>query len=352
MRRLAYVDNLRVVLTVLVILHHMALTYGTIHAWYVFEPAKDPSGVALDVLVMFDQAFFMGFFFLISGFFTPGSYDRKGGGAFMRDRLVRLGVPLIVFLLLLRPLAMIGVYQDFDMPYWMFYIGSWDPGPMWFVEVLLVFAAVYAVIRRYGRIPRSGPEQAPGAAPIAAYTLALAAVTFAWRLVVPIGLYVPVLGLPTPSHLPQYASMFAIGVLAHRRGWFATLSRRAGRLGFAAAGLGTLVLLPVRFMSGGAVADLAQATWEAVFAVGVIIGLLVLFRERFNAQGARGRFLSEHAYTVYIIHPVVLVGLAYAFAWLHVAAIVTFAVVSALALPLCWGLASLTRSLPGAKRIL
>ncbi|MFE3451907.1 DUF1435 family protein [Nonomuraea sp. NPDC059194] len=352
MRRLAYVDNLRVLLTVLVILHHVALTYGNIPAWYVFEQAEDPSGLALDVLVMFDQAFFMGFFFLISGLFTPASYDRKGGGAFLRDRLVRLGIPLLAFLLLLRPLAMVGVRQDFDLPYWMFYLGSWDAGPMWFVEVLLVFATVYAVIRRYGRIPRQGPEQAPGAAAIAAYTLALAVVTFAWRLVVPVGLYVPVLGLPTPSHLPQYASMFALGVLAHRRGWFATLSRRAGRLGFAAASAGTLVLLPVRFMTGGALADLAQAAWEAVFAVGMIIGLLVLFRERFNTQGARGRFLSEQAYTVYIIHPVVLVALTYAFAWLHTAAVVTFAVVSALALPLCWGIAYLVRSLPGAKRIL
>ncbi|MET9340112.1 acyltransferase family protein [Nonomuraea sp. NPDC003804] len=352
MRRLAYVDNLRVVLTVLVILHHVALTYGNIPAWYHFEQAHDPSGWALDILVMFDQAFFMGFFFLISGFFTPGSYDRKGGGAFMRDRLLRLGIPLIVFLLLLRPLAMVGVYQDFDMPYWMFYIGSWDPGPMWFVEVLLVFAAVYAAVRRYGRIPRSGPEQAPGAAAIVACTVALAVVTFAWRLVVPVGLYVPVLGLPTPSHLPQYAGMFTLGVLAHRRGWFATLSRRAGRLGFAAAGLGTTVLLPLRFMSGGAVADLAQAAWEAVFAAGVVIGLLVLFRERFNAQRARGRFLSEQAYTVYIIHPVVLVGLAYAFSWLQAAAIVKFAVVSVLALPLCWALAFLVRALPGARRIL
>ncbi|MEU4704377.1 acyltransferase, partial [Nonomuraea dietziae] len=91
---------------------------------------------------------------------------------------------------------------------------------------------------------------------------------------------------------------------------------------------------------------------EAVFAVGITIGLLVTFRERFNRQGPRGRFLSEQAYTVYFIHPVVLVGLSYAFSGLHAAAIVKFAVVAALALPLCWGLAYLVRSLPGAKRVL
>lgn len=51
-----------------------------------------------------------GFFFLISGFFTPASFDRKGGRAFVRDRLLRLGVPLLVFLLLLRPLVTLPQY--------------------------------------------------------------------------------------------------------------------------------------------------------------------------------------------------------------------------------------------------
>ncbi|MEU4324763.1 acyltransferase family protein, partial [Nonomuraea dietziae] len=231
MKRLAYVDNLRVTLTVLVVLHHVAVTYGNIPVWYYVEPAQDPSGLALDVLVMFDQAFFMGLFFLLSGFFTPGSHDRKGGRPFLRDRLVRLGIPLLVFLLLLRPLVTFGIYREMDLPYWQFYLASWDPGPMWFVEVLLVLVAVYALVRRHGRTPRPVPQGAPGFAAIAGYTLALAASTFLWRLVVPTGLYVPVLGLPTPSHLPQYVSMFVLGVLAFRHGWFDALSRRAGRLG-------------------------------------------------------------------------------------------------------------------------
>ncbi|MFB4273171.1 hypothetical protein [Nonomuraea sp. GTA35] len=51
-----------------------------------------------------------------------------------------------------------------------------------------------------------------------------------------------------------------------------------------------------------------MALRESVFAVSMIIGLTVTFRERHNAQGPRGRFLAEHAFTVYVIHPVVLVA--------------------------------------------
>ncbi|WP_433249149.1 acyltransferase family protein [Streptosporangium sp. CA-135522] len=351
--RLFGVDNLRVTLTVLVIAHHVAVTYGNIPLWFYTEPAQDGSGVILDVLVTFNQSFFMGFFFLISGFFTPGSYDRKGGRGFVRDRLVRLGIPLLAFLLLLRPLVTLGIYveEEHDLPYWMFYIGSWDPGPMWFVEVLLVFTVFYAFWRRwYGRA--EARVTVPQARSIVLFALGLSVATFLWRIPVPVGSYIPVLGLPSPHFLPQYVSMFVVGLVASRRGWYESLSPRAGRIGLAVAGTVTAVLMPLSWMTAGPLRTALEAAWESTFAVSLIVGLTVLFRERFNRQGPRGRFLSDHAFTVYIIHPLVLVGLAYALRGLHTLAIVKFAIVLAIALPACWGLAYLTRSLPGAKRVL
>ncbi|MGP4098465.1 acyltransferase family protein [Nonomuraea sp. KM90] len=350
--RLHAIDNLRIVLTALVVAHHVAITYGNIPLWFYVEPAKDPSGLVLDVLAMFNQAFFMGFFFLISGFFTPGSHDRKGTRSFVRDRLIRLGIPLLVFLVLLRPLVNFGGLADRPgMPYWQYYLGSWDPGPMWFAEVLIVFAVAYAVWRSLRR-PMEQRVAPLRFAWVAAFVLGLAAVTFLWRIPVPTGTYVPVLGLPSPQFMPQYASMFVLGCVAFRRGWFESLPARAGRLGLIAAGVSSAVLLPPSFLTTGAVAEALTALWESAFAVSMIIGLTVLFRERFGGQGPRGRFLSEHAFTVYIIHPLVLVGLGWALRWLEAAAVVKFAVMLVLALPLCWWAAYLVRSLPGAKRVL
>ncbi|WP_336205051.1 acyltransferase family protein [Nonomuraea sp. LPB2021202275-12-8] len=350
--RLFAIDNLRVTLTVLVVVHHVALTYGNIPLWYYTEPARDASGAVLDILVMINQAFFMGFFFLVSGFFTPGSHDRKGGRAFLRDRLVRLGIPLLVYLLLLRPLVTLGIYADQDgMPYWMFYLGSWDPGPMWFAEVLLGFALLYALFRRWRRPVEASPS-ALRPRWIVLFVLCLSVATFLWRIPVPVGSYVPVLGLPTPNFLPQYASMFVAGIVAFRRGWFETLPVRAGRLGFVVAGVSSVVLVPLSAITTGAVSAALTATWESTFAVSLIIGLVVLFRERFGAQGPRGRWLSEHAFTVYVVHPLVLVAVGYALSGLQAVAVVKFAVAVAVSLPLCWALAYLVRSLPGAKRVL
>ncbi|WP_274910662.1 acyltransferase family protein [Streptomyces sp. WZ-12] len=387
--RLYYVDNLRIALTALVVLHHVALTYGNIPAWYYTEPAKDGTGLVLDAFVTLNQAFFMGFFFMIAGYFTPASYDRKGPRPFLRDRLKRLGIPLLLFLLLIRPVTDFGGYLHLrdafaqrgdSLPYWIYYLASWDAGPMWFVEVLLAFALVYAIVRRraarrlqhatggteFGRSPSIDPStldrstpRAPRPRAIALFTVGLALATYGWRILVPNDMTVPFLGLPTPSFAVQYASFFVLGVLAYRRGWPQALSRRAGRWGFVVATVATLAYLPVlatakagTLNGHGSWQSLIGAAWESAFAVGIVLGLTVTFREHLNRQGRSAAFLSPHAFAVYVLHAPVLVALGHAFGWLHAPAVAKFAVVAALALPLCWALAYAVRRLPHADRVL
>ena len=84
-RRVAYLDNLRVLLVVLVILHHFGETYTDVSEWYYEEPPSDPvSSVFLLFVMAVNQAYFMGLFFLIAGYFVPPSLVRKGYGAFVR----------------------------------------------------------------------------------------------------------------------------------------------------------------------------------------------------------------------------------------------------------------------------
>jgi hypothetical protein len=92
--RLFFIDHLRVALIILVALHHIAVIYAANSPFYYLEPAYQdvPAVVILVFFELFNQAYFMGFFFLLSGYFTPGSFDRKGPRLFLRDRLVRLGV--------------------------------------------------------------------------------------------------------------------------------------------------------------------------------------------------------------------------------------------------------------------
>src|SRR6202789_4045597 len=102
-----YIDRLRVVMTALVILHHTAITYGAIGGWFWHElqPSGSPSSMLLILFCTTNQAYFMGFFFLLAGYFTPASLERKGYARFICDRFLRLGLPLLAFGLLLGPLT-------------------------------------------------------------------------------------------------------------------------------------------------------------------------------------------------------------------------------------------------------
>ncbi len=374
--RLLYIDNLRILLTGLVVIHHAAVTYSDIPMWYYTEPAKDRSGVALDVLLLFDQTFFMGFFFLLSGYFVPTSYDHKGGRAFLQDRLVRLGIPLVVFAVLLGPILGARYYavardeaaaQGANLPYWSYFLRSLNPGPLWFVEVLLLFCALYALARRFWTrravaLPIETARDRPPTAfmvAILGYSLALALLTSLWRMVVPVGQYWPIVGLPTPAYLPQYASLFVVGLLACRRGWAQALPVSAGWFAVMQALIASVAVVPVAMWARSAFAastrtwgQILYATWDSLFAVGVIVALLVLFRQKLNGQGKLASVLSQLAYTVYIIHPLVLVGLGYALMWLHAIAVVKFTLIAVLGIPLCWASAYLVRALPHAKRVL
>ena len=78
--RLFHIDNLRVLLTILVVLHHLAIAYGGPGDFPYVEEGEmgTVSSILVTLFLAINQSFFMGFFFMVSSYFTPGSLDRKG----------------------------------------------------------------------------------------------------------------------------------------------------------------------------------------------------------------------------------------------------------------------------------
>lgn len=85
-----FIDHLRATLVILVVLHHVALVYGAAAPFYYVEPPlTDPLAyLALLVFALTNQAWFMSALFLIAGYFTPGSFERKGPRAFIRGDFI------------------------------------------------------------------------------------------------------------------------------------------------------------------------------------------------------------------------------------------------------------------------
>jgi glucan biosynthesis protein C len=176
-----------------------------------------------------------------------------------------------------------------------------------------------------------------------------------------VGFFFLIAGFFTPGALDrkgvgrfvrEYAAMFTVGVLAYRRGWLTALTQRAARWAWVAVVAALVVAAPLGYVfTTGSAADVAIATFEAVFATGMIIGLPALFRDRFAGHGPRAGFLAQNAFAVYVLHPLVLTALGYALAGVAAPAIVKALMLGALGLPLCWALAAAVRALPLARRV-
>lgn len=70
-----YIDNLRILLTALVVMHHWAITYGAPGLWYYNEGnTSEIASIFLALFVATNQAFFMGMFFMISSYFLDKSW--------------------------------------------------------------------------------------------------------------------------------------------------------------------------------------------------------------------------------------------------------------------------------------
>jgi len=376
--RLLFVDNLRTLLIVMVIMVHLSITYGGLGSWC-YKEVEQPDLLTASLLSTQNavfQSFFMGLLFLVSGYFVPGSYDRKGPRRFLWDRLLRLGIPLLIYDYLLNPLlvgvlmtaGVLGAHRSFRQwalnYYTGFHVGT---GPLWFVEALLLFVLLYAALRLVWKRPPRAIEHdgyVPGHASLVALALGLGLFSFLVRIRLPVGWELDHLNLQLPF-FPQYVALFILGVVAYRRNWLLRLPRQLARPWLALAVILIAVVLPLLATLGGVMKGdiskltggwhwqaLAYALWEQLLGVSLMAGLLILFRERFNAQGRLARAAAASSYTVYIVHAPVIVLFALAVQSVHLYPLLKYAVVASVIIPLSFVLAHLLRKLPAAQRIL
>jgi glucans biosynthesis protein C len=365
--RLDYIDTLRVLLTILVVAHHAGQAYGpTGGTWPIFNEQR---AAILGPFFSVNAAFFMGLFFLLAGYFLPATYDRKGTWPFLRDRLLRLGLPLLITTLIFALPTYLS--EDRQMPFAQYFFqvyigaGQIEFGHLWFVAHLLIYSLGYALWRLLTtRRPSSADRSRwlPSHRAILAYILTLAAVTFVVRIGYPIDRWERVLGIiPAEyAHWPQYFSLFLLGILAYRRDWLRRLPTTTAMawlgVGLAAAALryGYSLARPLELLAPGGLdwRSLVWSGWEALICVGLCVGLPVLLRERLARQGALLRWLSPNAYAVYIIHIWVVVALQFALASSSLAPLVKFAIVTLVGVPLCFLLGALLRRLPYESKAL
>jgi glucans biosynthesis protein C len=307
-----------------VIVLHAATAYVLDIDWYYQERTTStltPTLLAFPALLA--GLFGLGPLFLVGGLLSVASLARKGPGGFARGRLVRLGVPLLVFVVLIDPLTdYLGSVAEGEHPrLWPYLVdqtGTRDTGPLWFVALLLLVSLAYAGLRRL-RPVRVGIAFNADPRCLVAVAAGIAVGSLVVRLGSP-------LGAETFANLrweawPQGIGLFTLGVLAGERGWLEGLDRRLeGRCGWLAlVGALALVMLTVWALAADRLDAVAGGvTWpaatvavlEGTGAVAVSLWVVAWFRRRWDRRGRLVQRAGRGSYGAYVLHPPVLVVLS------------------------------------------
>ena len=147
--RIYWLDNLRTFMIFLVVLFHASVVhekYSMGADWWI---VIDPSTSNLPgILFLILNIFVIATLFFISGFFTPLSLKNKKGWAFLKSKFKRLIIPWIIAVLTLIPLYKIIFLYSRNLPQesWTTYFHwsvIWTQNWLWFLPVLFLFDILY-----------------------------------------------------------------------------------------------------------------------------------------------------------------------------------------------------------------
>lgn len=379
--RILALDRARTFITLLVLLHHSVVNYTY------FGNGDPKRWLGFDLIVLFNDSFFMACMFLISGLFVRESLIRKGPAAFLRHRAWRLGVPYLLSVFVLMPIAYYPTFLRYHLPgttdfnflhFWVHTItlGPWPSGPAWFLWVLLALDAVAALVWLVA--PRA--IDALGQLILAARNRPMTA--FVVFLVFSVAIYLPMHmafgdgswlepdGFPLPiqtSRIFLYAGYFftgvGIGAVSLRAGLFAEDGAFAKHwpvwLGFASVFYAAILSLVYVHHNWVANLNAPPRWWRAAYGLafalysGAMTSAVPAVFLRF--AGSSWRLLDAlrpSAYGVYLLHYIFIIWLQYAVYDTSFHAGVKFAIVFIGTLAMSWGLTLILRKIPLVARMI
>lgn len=368
-------DRARTFLTLVVLLHHAVIPYTH------FGHTDPASFAGFDMIVLATDSFFMAMFFFLSGLFTWPGIARKAPSVFLRDRLLRLGLPFAIAALTVIPLAYyaIALRAEPELTFASFWwktvtAGPWPSGPIWFVWVLLAFDLTASLLYRVSarlvdpinRVSLRGFERP------AVFWLTLVAVS--------IVTYVPALVYFGPnkwfelgpfsvqaSRILLYFAYFFIGASVGAANFDRGILSTEGQLPKSRWMWVIVTLIPYCLLWGMIYIKrvilgnpdhlpdwyhLFYGTFFVLFSASILLAILAFFLHGRSPGPTLLDRMQPDAYGMFLVHYPIALWIQYALFDYELPAIVKAAVGFVLTVILSWGLTAGLRKIPGASHVL
>ncbi|UPJ45922.1 acyltransferase [Bradyrhizobium sp. 40] len=368
-------DRARTFLTLVVLLHHAVIPYTY------FGHTDPASWAGFDVVVLATDSFFMAMFFFLSGLFTWPGIARKAPSVFLRDRLLRLGLPFAIAAFTVIPLAYyaIALRHDPGLSFTAFWwktitVGPWPSGPIWFVWVLLAFDLTASLLYRVSahlvdpgnRVSLRGFDQ-----PAVFWLLLVVVTTIAY---VPALLYFGgskwfELGpfSVQASRILLYFAYFFIGVSVGAANFERGILSAGGQLPKQRWLWVIATLIPYCLMWGMIYIkrevlgnpdpqphwyQAIYGTFFVLFSGSILLAILAFFLHQKSPGPNLLDRMQADAYGIFLVHYPIALWIQYALFDYSWPAIVKAAIGFVLTVILSWGLTAGLRKIPGASHVL
>lgn len=380
---LNFLDAVRVILCIGVIVVHSGAPYSD-GGWWWWMQSKDKPTVN-------PNYFFIAFaimctFFIISGYLMPKSVLKKGGKQFMKQRLIRFGLPLLTGLLIIFPVLLYFYHINFrdyghisfSQYYSQIYFGmgrmpknwtgqSWPDmqwGHLWYLEHILLYDAIFILItwalnksRLHDLIPKICSSKT------ALYILLSLTLigTFIVRIKYPLITWGSMLWIVQTlfSNFFIWLASYLLGIAAAYNDWILKISSRKGYFLFWQG-----IILNILFIAGGKnsyifmwnggvnVQSFIRCIFDMLTWLGLSIGFIILCREKFNQPRKLLKKYAPRTFTIYVIHFPIVIGTQYAMEYVSISPAMRFFMVSVVSVLLTFMLAGIIRKIPVVRYLL
>lgn len=307
------------------------------------------------------QSFYMGTFFVISGFLSRVSLERKSRLSFVKDKFVRLGIPALVYTLVGPPMSRVALRVMVEGKsaeilgavgeHWMNLRGIL--GPVWYCALLLIFDTVYALVRP--ALPVSAQE--PGFTALVVGIALSILTSFGIRLLYPTTYIWPPLNLRI-GYCPQYVLTYILGLsIRDPLAWDPLPSPLAWLLGATTIGAASAAIRALETSStlsengyAGGLNAIAGCYAVANETLGYLLFamLFMVFRRFANVPSRWNRY----AYGAFLVHPVVSVAIEAALDGWKASGGEKLAAVGTMNIYASWAVGRLLVGVPGLDRVI